>query len=110
MINILKEEAIRYFVNSDEKLFNAEYVSHRGQIKCKIYKNNRNGIIYLYLLNNLIDGARPYEGFMPGKYGYRYSYYLASISNYIAIGKDCRSPFVYLIINNKINNIKIKIK
>lgn len=110
MINILEEEAIRYFVNSDKKLFNAKYVSHRGEIKYKIYKNNRNGTIYLYLLNNLIDGARPYGGFMPGKYGYRYSYYLASISNYIATGKDYRSPFVYLIINNKINNIKIKIK
>lgn len=110
MINILKEEAIRYFVNSNKKLFNAIYVSHRGQIKCKIYKHNKNGTIYLYLLNNLIDGVRPYEGFMPGKYGFRYSYYLASISNYIATGKDCRSSFVYLIINNKINNIKIKIK
>ena len=110
MINILKEEAIRYFINSDKKLFNAEYVSRRGQIKCKIYKHNRNGTIYLYLLNNLVNGAQPYEGFMPEKYGFRYSYYLVSISNYIATGKDCRSPFVYLIINSKINNIKIKIK
>lgn len=110
MINILKKEAIRHFVNSDKKLFDAIYMSHRDQIKCKIYKNNKDGIIYLYLLNDIFDGSQPYEDFMPKKYGFRYSYFLAGISNYIVTGKDFRSPAVYLIINNKINNIKIKIK
>lgn len=110
MINILKEEAIRYFVNSDKKLFNAEYVSHRGQIKCKIYKINKNGTTYLYLLNNFVDGAKPYEDFMPKKYGFKYSYYLARILNYMVNSRDFRSEFIYLIKNNKIDNIKIKIK
>lgn len=110
MINILKKEAIRYFVNSDKKLFDAVYVNQDGQIKCKIYKYNKNGGTYLYLLNNFVSGASPYEGFIPAKYGFRHSYYLAHILDYTVNNQDSRSPFAYLIINNKINNVKIKIK
>lgn len=110
MINILEKKAIRYFIDSNKKLFDATYVDQRGKIKCKIYKYSRYGHTHLYLLNNFVNGAEPYDGFKPEKYGFKYSYYLARISNYIVASKDCRSPFVYLIINNKINNVKIKIK
>lgn len=110
MINILKEEAIRYFINSNKKLFDATYVDQRDRIKCKIYKYNRYGHTYLYLLNNFVDGAQPDEGFMPKKYGFKYSYYLARISNYMISSRDFRSKFIYLIKDNKIVNIKIKIK
>lgn len=110
MINILEKKAIKYFVDSNKKLFDATYVDQRDRIKCKIYKYNRHDYTYLYLLNNFVDGAKPYEDFMPKKYGFKYSYYLTRILNYMVNSKDSRSPFVYLIINNKINNIKIKIK
>lgn len=110
MINILEEKAIKYFVDSDKSWFDAIYVYKYNKIKCKIYKYKRNNNIYLYLLNNFIDGAQPHEGFIPKKYGFRYSYYLARILDYIVNNKDYRSEFVYLIINNKIDNIKIKIK
>lgn len=110
MINILEEKAIKYFIDSNKKLFDAIYVEQRNRIKCKIYKYNRHNCTYLYLLNNFVSGAEPYESFMPKKYGFKYSYYLVKISDYMVDSTDCRSPFVYLIINNKINNIKIKIK
>lgn len=110
MINILKEEAIRYFIDSNKKLFDATYVDQRDKIKCKIYKYSRYGHTYLYLLNNFVDGAKPYEDFMPKKYGFKYSYFLARISNYMINSRDHRSKFIYLIKDNKINNIKIKIK
>lgn len=110
MISILKNEAIRYFVDSNKKLFDAIYVDEYNRIKCKIYKNNKNGATYLYLLNNFVRGARPYDGFIPAEYGFRHSYYLAHILDYEVNGQDSRSPFVYLIKENKINNIKIKIK
>jgi hypothetical protein len=111
MINILKNEAIKYFIDSNKKLFDATYVYQRdGRVKCKIYKHNTRDYTYLYLLNNFVGGAKPYEDFMPTKYGFKYSYYLVQILNYTIISRDCRSPFVYLINDNKINNIKIKIK
>lgn len=110
MINILKEKAIKHFVDSNKKLFDAIYVNQRDRIKCKIYKCNRHDYTYLYLLNNFVDGARPYDDFMPKKYGFKYSYYLVRILNYIVSSEDFRSPFIYLIKDNKINNIKIKIK
>lgn len=110
MINILEEKAIKYFINSNKKLFDATYVDQRDRIKCKIYKYSRYGYTYLYLLNNFVDGAQPYEGFMPKKYGFKYSYYLARISNYMISSRDFRSKFIYLIKDNKIDNIKIKIK
>nr|DAY07043.1 MAG TPA: hypothetical protein [Crassvirales sp.] len=110
MINILEEKAIKYFIDSNKKLFDATYVDQRDRIKCKIYKHNTRDYTYLYLLNNFVDGAKPYEDFMPKKYGFKYSYYLVRISNYMVNSKDFRSPFVYLIKDNKINNIKIKIK
>lgn len=108
MINILEEKAIKYFINSNKKLFDATYVDQRDRIKCKIYKDNRSDYTYLYLLNNFVDGAKPYEGFMPEKYGFKYSYYLVRISNYTVNSKDFRSKFIYLIKDNKIDNIKIK--
>lgn len=110
MINILEEKAIKYFINSNKKLFDAIYADQRDRIKCKIYKHNTNGATYLYLLNNFISGAEPYEGFIPKKYGFKYSYYLMHISNYMVDSSDYRSPFIYLIKDNKIDNIKIKIK
>lgn len=110
MINILKEEAIRYFIYSNKKLFDATYVDQRDRIKYKIYKYNRCGHTYLYLLNNFADGARPYEDFMPKKYGFKYSYYIARISNYMINSRDFRNQFIYLIKDNKIDNIKIKVK
>lgn len=110
MINILKEEAIRYFIDSNKKLFDTTYVDQHDRIKCKIYKYSRCGYTYLYLLNNFANGAKPYEDFMPEKYGFKYSYYLARILNYMVNSRDFRSEFIYLIKNNKIDNIKIKIK
>lgn len=110
MINILKEKAIKYFIDSNKKLFDAIYVDQRDKIKCKIYKCNSNDYTYLYLLNNFVDGAKPYEDFMPKKYGFKYSYYLVRILNYKVNDKDFRSPLVYVIKDNKIDNIKIKIK
>ena len=110
MINILEEKAIKYFINSNKKLFDATHVDQRDRIKCKIYKYNRCGCTYLYLLNNFADGAKPYEDFIPKKYGFKYSYCIASISNYMINRKDFRSKFIYLIKDNKIDNIKIKIK
>ena len=47
---------------------------------------------------------------MPKKYGFKYSYYLARISKYMVNSRDFRSQFIYLIKDNKIDNIKIKIK
>ena len=110
MINILEEKAIKYFIDSNKKLFDATYVEQRNRIKCKIYKYNRHNCTYLYLLNNFVSGAEPYENFMPKKYGFKYSYYIARISNYMINSKDFRSEFIYLIKDNKIDNIKIKIK
>lgn len=74
-------------------------------LSCKTQKHTN-----LYLLNNFVSGASPYDGFIPAKYGFRHSYYLAHILDYEVNNRDSRSPFVYLIINNKINNVKIKIK
>lgn len=85
-------------------------MDQRDQFKCKIYKDYRDNSTYLYLLNNLFNGAIPYEDFIPEKYGFKYSYYLTHILDYTVHNKDRRSPFVYLINDNKINNIKIKIK
>lgn len=48
MINILKKEAIRYFVDSDKKLFDAIYMNGQNRIKCKIYKCNKK-IPYIYI-------------------------------------------------------------
>ncbi len=110
MINILEEKAIKYFIDSNKKLFDATYVDQRDRIKCKIYKYNRHDYTYLYLLNNFADGEKPYEDFMPKKYGFKYSYYLARMSDYIVNNKDFRSQFIYLMKDNKIDNIKIKIK
>ena len=110
MINILEEKATKYFIDSNKKLFDAIYVDQHDRIKCKIYKYNRDYYTCLYLLNNFVDGAKPYENFIPEKYGFKYSYYLAHISNYMINCEDIRSKFVYLIKDNKIDNIKIKIK
>ena len=110
MINILEEKAIKYFINSNKKLFDAIYMDKRNIIKCKIYKYNKHDHTYLYLLNNFVDGAKPYEDFTPKKYGFKYSYYLVRILNYMMDSRDFRSKFIYLIKDNKIDNIKIKIK
>jgi hypothetical protein len=110
MINILEEKATKYFIDSNKKLFDAIYVDQHDRIKCKIYKCNRSRYTYLYLLNNFVDGAKPYDNFMPKKYGFKYSYYLVRILNYTVSSESYHSQFIYLIKNNKIDNIKIKIK
>lgn len=114
MINILKNKAIKYFVDSDKELFDALYIDTRLEkpcrIPCKIYKTNKNDCIYLYLLNNYFNGAYPDNKFEPEKYGFQFSYYLTTIFDYENKDDDEKCLFVYLIKNNKINNIKIKIK